>query len=188
MYIPNYRRWLNPGSTSFFTVVTHERRAIFQDPEAIRIFGQVLRDVRQVAWFRTIAIVVLPDHLHCIWTLPPKDDDFSTRWKLIKSKFTVSWCLQPSREEGRLSSSRQRKGERGVWQRRFWEHAVRDELDLERCVDYIHYNPVKHGYVLAAQQWPWSSFNRFVAEGQYPKQWGRSVPVSLAESRLAFGE
>jgi putative transposase len=186
--ISDYRRWLSPGSTYFFTAVTHERRAIFQDREAIRVLGEVLRDVRQLAWFRNIAIVVLPDHLHCVWTLPPNDCDFSTRLRLIKSKFTNRWRLNSTHEDAPLSASRQRKGERGIWQRRFWEHLVRDEFDLERCVDYIHYNPVKHGYVSAPMQWNWSSFHRFVAKGHYAPAWGRTLPTSLADSRLDFGE
>jgi len=111
--------------------------------------------------------VVLPDHLHAMWTLPDGNSDFSTRWRLIKTVFARQI---PATE--RLSAVRKRKGERGIWQRRFWEHAIRDEHDWERHVDYIHFNPVKHGYAKQAIDWPYSSFHRFVREGQYAVDWG----------------
>jgi putative transposase len=112
-------------------------------------------------------IVVLPDHLHCLWQLPDGDDDFSLRWRLIKSRFS----LRIDTGE-RISSSRERKAERGILQRRFWEHAIRDERDDQTHLDYIHYNPVKHGLVHAAKDWPYSSFNRYVKKGFYSLDWG----------------
>ena len=115
---------------------------------------------------RIDAIVVLPDHLHCIWSLPDGDDDFSTRWRQLKSAF--SHRVPPGE---RRSASRLAKGERGVWQRRFWEHALRDEADYRQHVDYIHYNPVKHGHVQHVRDWPHSSFHRFVQRGIYPPTW-----------------
>jgi putative transposase len=173
-----YHRWLVPGATYFFTVVTYERRRVLQSEEAAHLLGEVMREVRHGLPFHTVAMVVLPDHLHCVWSLPPDDLDFSMRWKRIKREFTVRW--RASAESVReVSRSRQSKGERGVWQRRFWEHLVRDEGDLERCCDYIHYNPVKHGYAASPAGWRWSTFPRFVQAGDYPPDWGSTVPKSL---------
>ena len=110
--------------------------------------------------------VVLPDHLHCVWTLPEGDDDFSTRWRLIKSIFTRSLPVGERRSEARL-----RSGERGIWQRRFWEHAIRDDEDFAAHVDYVHFNPVKHGYVREVAKWPHSTFKSCVRRGLYPDTW-----------------
>ena len=175
-----YRRWYMPGGTCFFTVVTQDRVTIFRDPLAVRLLGDVMRTVRRRSPFRTIAIVVLPDHLHCVWSLPRGDSDYSGRWRWIKGAFTERW-LTAGGNEATLSASRVRKGEHGVWQRRFWEHQIRDEADLERHVDYIHYNPVKHGYEARAADWLWSSFSRHVALGQYPPDWGMTEPTMPSE-------
>jgi putative transposase len=116
--------------------------------------------------FMLDAMVVLPDHMHAIWTLPPRDADYATRWRLVKAFF--SRCI----EAGELiSKSRERKNERGIWQRRYWEHTLRNEHDFERHCDYIHFNPVKHGHARAAVEWPHSSFHRFVKLGIYPANW-----------------
>jgi putative transposase len=104
--------------------------------------------------------------MHCIWALPPNDDDFSTRWRLIKKEFSRQL---PKHE--RLSKVRQQKGERGIWQRRFWEHWIRDEDDFKHHVDYVHINPVKHGLVTRVVDWPYSSFHRYVQQGIYPSNW-----------------
>src|SRR5262245_33093340 len=117
------------------------------------------------------AIVLLWDHLHCLWSLPPQDQDFSGRWQDIKQRFTAAW-LENGGTEATVTSSQARRGHRGVWQRRFWEHLIRNEEDLEAHCDYIHYNPVKHGYVTRPRDWPWSSFHRFVRDGVYPLDWG----------------
>jgi len=122
------------------------------------------------------AAIVLPDHLHCIWTLPDGDGDFSTQWHGIKCRFSRAI---PGGE--RLSSRRLSKGERGIWQRRFWEHAIRDETDLARHVNYIHYNPVKHGHVRCVADWPYSSFRRYVAAGIYPIDRAASMEVQADE-------
>lgn len=120
--------------------------------------------------FRIEAAVILPDHLHAIWTLPDGDRDFSTRWMLIKAGFSRQL------ESGeRRSKSRFVKGERGIWQRRYWEHFIRDEEDLARHADYIHYNPVKHGHVRQIKDWPHSTFHRHVNRGMYPIDWGGSA-------------
>jgi putative transposase len=140
---------------------------------------KTFRYVRARHPFTLDAIVVLPDHLHAIWTLPPGDADYAMRWRLIKAVFSRGI------EAGeRISASRQRKGERGVWQRRYWEHTLRDERDFERHCDYIHFNPVKHGCARAAGEWPHSSFRRFVKLGIYPTDWARGNEVDGNE----FGE
>lgn len=164
--MPNYIRAHVPGGTFFFTLALLDRRKrlLVEHIDLLReSFSQVLRQ-RPV----TIdAIVVLPDHLHCIWTLPPDDDDFSTRWRLIKGRFASGLPrsdLEPMR--------RAAKHERGIWQRRFWEHVIRDERDFAAHVDYVHFNPVKHGHVQRAADWPYSSFGRWVTRGWYPQDWG----------------
>ena len=151
--MPQSIRAFVPGSTFFFTVTLLERRRK-PWPENIDNLREVFKAGRQRKPFTIEAIVILPDHLHCIWTLPSGDADFSTRWHDIKARFAA----QISRGE-RLSPRRLQKGERGIWQRRFWEHVIRDEGDYERHVDYLHYNPVKHGHVTRVADWPYSSFS-----------------------------
>jgi putative transposase len=141
-----YRRWYQPGGTSFFTLVTYGRFGLFHDERARTLLGQVMREVSQEFPFKTVAIVLLPDHLHAIWSLPSGDADFSTRWKRIKSEFTKRWLLAGGAEVP-VTQAQAGRGNRGVWQRRFIEHFIRDEEDLERHCDYIHYNPLKHGLV-----------------------------------------
>ena len=119
--------------------------------------------------FTIVASVILPDHIHFNWTLPPENSDFSTRWRLIKSHFTRNWCAKDAVSE---NASRVQKGEKDVWQRRFWEHLIRDELDLIRHVEYILYNPVKHGLVDSPGDWEYSSFMKYVREEMYPLDWG----------------
>ena len=118
------------------------------------------------------AVVILPDHLHCIWQLPEKDSDFSSRWRLIKAHFSRS--ITTTQEY--ISKSRLRKNERGLWQRRFWEHVICDEKDYVRHIEYIHYNPVKHGYVHRVRDWKYSSFHRWVTHGVYPIDWDTNDP------------
>lgn len=138
--IPDYRRLRVPGGCYFFTVALRKRRG--NDLLTHRIDGlrDAVRTVRRVHPFSIEAWVVLPDHLHCVWTLPEGDDDFSTRWRLIKTIFARSLPIQERR-----SAVRRRHRERGLWQRRFWEHAIRDDADFAAHVDYVHFNPVKQG-------------------------------------------
>ena len=124
------------------------------------------------------AIVVLPDHLHCLWTLPPDDANFSTRWRLINTHFSRHCHDAYKRKQ---SLSRLRKSEQAVWQRRFWEHQIRDELDCARHADYIHYNPVSHELVDAPCDWTYSSFHRYVEQGIYLKDWGSTGRMNLTE-------
>ncbi|HLA84883.1 MAG TPA: transposase [Thermoguttaceae bacterium] len=166
----DYRRAYVPGGTFFFTVVTDGRRKLFEDAHAREILGDVMRQAINRFPTKIVAIVLLPDHLHTIWTLPPADADFSTRWAWIKKEFTKNWIAYGGRERP-LPLSRQRERRHGVWQRRFWEHSITNEDDLEAHFDYIHYNPVKHGWVASPRDWPWSSFHRWVVAGHYSPDW-----------------
>ena len=163
----------------FFTLVCYRRRALFRDAAARVLLGTVMREVRDESPFKTVAACLLPDHLHAIWKLPTGDADYSGRWKEIKSRFTERW-LAAGGKELPVSESRRKRGERGVWQRRFWEHMLRDESDLETRFDYVHYNPVKHGYVRRPWDWEFSTFRRYVAMGYYDKGWGETGPPNLA--------
>lgn len=168
-----------PGATYFFTVVTYRRQAVFDTPETISLLRDALRVVKTNHPFSIEAIAVLPNHLHCIWTLPSGDADFSTQWRLIKSTFSRS-C--PDRYKRHRDSARLRKQEQAIWQRRFWEHQIRDERDLRQHVDYIHYNPVRHGLVDSPRAWPYSSFHRHVEGGHYASDWGASEPISFKDN------
>jgi putative transposase len=157
-----YRRLYRPGGTYFFTVVTHERRRILLSPVARRSLREAMDECRKTRPFEMVAVVLLPDHLHCVWALPEGDDDFSRRWAAIKAGFSRRYLAQGSCEAGRCTS-RIKRGERGLWQRRFWEHRIRDPDDLRRHTLYIHYNPVRHGLAICPHQWAPSSFHRFEA-------------------------
>jgi putative transposase len=169
-----YRRAKTPGGSYFFTVVTHQRRPILIKPSNVEALRKALATVMQRHPFRIDAFVLLPDHLHCIWTLPPSDNDFSSRWRLVKSSFSRT-CF----DQSKVSPARARKQERGIWQQRFWEHFIRDENDFLHHVEYIHYNPVKHGLVKSPSEWPHSSFHRDVNAGDYPVTWGASMPIKF---------
>jgi putative transposase len=159
----DYRRNFIPGGSYFFTLNLADRRQHLLTAHIARLRA-AFRYARTRHPFTITAIVVLPDHLHAIWTLPEGDADFATRWRLIKSAFSRAL---PKGEM--VSQSRAAKGERGIWQRRYWEHTVRDENDFARHVDYIHFNPVKHRHVTHVKDWPHSSFHRMVRRGVYPK-------------------
>ncbi|HEY5790920.1 MAG TPA: transposase [Gammaproteobacteria bacterium] len=168
----DYRRARQPGGTYFFTVVTHARQPLLIDH--VDRLRRAFRTVRARAPFDLEAIVILPDHLHAVWRLPQGDADFSSRWQRIKRLFSSGIDLASG------DGSRQRKRERAVWQRRFWEHAIRDGEDWRRHVDYIHFNPVKHGVAPSPGQWPHSSFRRAVQQGWYAADWGSQVvPAGL---------
>jgi putative transposase len=175
----NYRRWYQPGGTYFFTVITYGRRPLFRNELGRDLVGTVMREVQGEMPFKTEAIVLLHDHLHAIWTLPPGNDGFPDRWQEIKTRFTKNW-LAAGGSEARVTRSQAARGHRGIWQKRFWEHLIRDEDDLSNHCDYIHYNPVKHGYVRWPREWPYSSFHRFVAAGHYTLEWGGAVPTGIA--------
>jgi putative transposase len=174
----NYRRNFVPGGSFFFTVNLADRRARHLT-DNIDVLRSAFRETRARHPFNIDAIVVLPDHLHAMWTLPEGDTDFSTRWRQIKSAFSRALP-----HDERVSPSRATKGERGIWQRRYWEHTLRDERDVARHVDFIHFIPVKHGHVGRVQDWPHSSFHRMVETGVYPRDWGGNVDKPDEE----FGE
>jgi putative transposase len=160
-----YRRNRVAGGTYFFTVNLADRRLSLLTAN-IELLRAAFRYTRHRHPFAIDAIVILPAHLHALWTLPAGDSDFATRWRLIKTTFSRGLRLIE-----RVSVSRSRKGERGIWQRRFWEHTIRDDGDFARHLDYTHFNPVKHGYVECVQDWPFSSFHRMVRLGLYPPEW-----------------
>jgi putative transposase len=171
-----YRRSKTPGATYFFTVVTYQRQTIFDDAEMVDLLRDCFRVVKQRHPFVIEAIAVLREHLHCIWTLPDGDADFSMRWRLIKGEFSRRCGDEYKRQRG---DSRVKKGEQAVWQRRFWEHQIRDEQDFAQHVDYIHFNPVSHGLVSAPKDWPYSSFRRYVRDGCYSLDWGADGKIQF---------
>lgn len=182
----DYRRYYVPGGMYFFTVVTYNRRPILTTRKGREFLRSALRTVAGKRPFDIFATVLVSDHGHLVMQLPPGDSDYSTRMKQIKEEFTRGW-LDAGLPEARVTKSQKARGERGIWQPRFWEHAVDDELDLESCVDYIHWNPRKHNLVKRVQDYPWSSFRRFVGEGQYELDWGGTEPDTIA-GRDDWGE
>ena len=172
-----YRRNRVAGGTYFFTVTLWERKSATLI-DRIDDLRKAFRGVLKERPFRIDAMVVLPDHLHVVWTLPPGDADYAGRWRMIKSRFTHAVA------KAGIDLSHNAKGEFNLWQRRYWEHTVRDEKDFERHIDYIHYNPVKHGWVNQVHEWPHSTFHRYVRMGIYPKDW---AGVKNADSDR-FGE
>jgi len=161
-----YRRVLFKGATYFFTVNLADRRSDLL-VEKVGDLREVVRNVHKVHPFEIIAWVVMPDHLHAVWRLPEGDSDYAMRWTLIKANFSRRL---PKFEQ--ISDSRRKKGERGIWQKRFWEHTIRDDNDLQRHVDYTHYNPVKHGLVGKASDWQFSSIHRSIRMGWITEDWG----------------
>jgi len=175
--MPNYRRAIVRGGVFFFTVVLADRSSNLLIEEIDRL-RKAYRTVHERRPFETIAICVLPDHIHAVWALPEDDPDFSTRWNLIKAGFSRGLDARPR------SQSKTSRREKGVWQRRYWEHTIRDDADLERHIDYIHFNPVKHGHVTRVADWPHTSFHRFVERGLLPPDWGGD----LKDMAGSFGE
>jgi len=176
--MPRYQRAHVPGGRFFFTVAIADRT----DDLLVREIGQLRRIYQSVAEqcpFETLAICILPDHLHAMWSLPDGDSDFAGRWNRIKSRFSRGFA-SPSQ----LSSRQLSKREKGLWQRRYWEHVIRDDRDFTRHLDYIHFNPVKHGLVSRVCDWPHSSFHQFVERGELPRDWGGDV----REFTGSFGE
>lgn len=184
--MPNYRRRLRPGGTYFFTLVTYQQEPFLCRPLARGLLRDAILACQADRPFILDAVVLLPDHLHAICTMPPGDFDFSTRWGVIKKSFTQSWLAAGGRE-GSVSESRAANRRRGVWQRRFWEHGVRDVDELQGCADYVHYNPVKHGLARCPHEWPWSSFSRWVRDGVYPPDW-KCVCDGRATEPPTFGQ
>jgi putative transposase len=176
--MPSYIRTHIPGATYFFTVTLADRssRLLVERVHALR---SAYRRVQRRHPFETVAVCVLPDHLHAVWRLPEGDADYASRWQQIKRGFSLACDASAS-----LPQSLRVKREKGIWQRRYWEHFVRDEDDLRRHVDYVHFNPVKHGHAARVADWPYSSFHRWVARGELPAEWG----LVQAADGARFGE
>jgi putative transposase len=164
--MPDYRRWRIPGGTYAFTVNLLNRRSTLLVDRIDRL-RYAFRRVRAAHPFHIDAIVILPDHLHCIWTLPADDDDYSMRWRRIKTLFSLAIAPTESR-----SDTRRRRGERGIWQHRFWEHVIRDDDDYANHVAYIHYNPVRHGLTNRPVDWRYSSIHAYIRHGVINPDWG----------------
>lgn len=164
-----YRRIFLPGGTFFFTLVTYHRIPLFAHEENVALLRSAFQYVMRNHPFEIIASVILPDHLHMIWKLPESEHDYPMRWRLIKSDFSRHI---DEKYQSKPDEIRQRKKEQAVWQRRYWEHLIRDETDLQRHVEYVHYNPVKHGLVTSPVDWKYSSFHKYVSEGLYAANWG----------------
>jgi putative transposase len=164
--MPRYRRARIMGGTYFFTVTLADRSSRLL-VDRIDLLRRAYGDVQRQRPFETLAICILPDHLHAIWSLPEADADFSTRWNLIKGGFSRRLTAATDRSESKIG-----KRDKGIWQRRYWEHLIRDDADLARHVDYIHFNPVKHSLVTRVADWLHSGFHRYVARGDLPSDWG----------------
>lgn len=178
--MPNYVRWREPGATYFFTVNTHLRRRLFDDSVARRILQRSLTEVRKEWPFDMLACVLIPDHLHCIWALPPGDDNFPARWANVKRLFTQRF-LAAGGKGTPVTDSRRRRHERSVWQPRYWEHLIRDEDEMIGYRDYIHLNPVKHGLVREPEDWPWSSVHRHLKLGWLDPNWTAWTPIDVPD-------
>jgi putative transposase len=172
--MPDYRRAWQPGGTYFFTVNLLQRQGNDLLVRHIDLLRATVASVRQRHPFQIHGWVVLPEHLHCVIELPVDDADFATRWRLIKIDFSKAL---PKSEF--LSDVRKRRGERGIWQRRYWEHLIRDERDFQAHMDYVHINPLKHGLVKRVADWPYSTFHRLVEMGIYPFDWAGGFEVDI---------
>lgn len=188
--MPNFRRAIVPGGSFFFTLVTNRRAPLFGDPRAKNLLGTILRTCQRKWPFTINALVLLPDHLHAIWSLPAGDNEYPKRWGWIKKEFTKEWLSAEGVEAG-ISEARWREGRRGVWQPRYWEHTLKDEDDFERHFDYVHFNPVKHGYVRCPRDWPESTFHRWADTGVYPSNWACSdtaLSMDFSDIEQSVGE
>lgn len=164
-----YKRSYTTGGTYFFTVVTYSRQPLLTIDPVRKALREAITSVRLTYPFTIDAWVLLPDHLHCIWTLPPGDAEFSRRWSIIKRLVSKQCAEYAEPTENRSHINRR---EFSFWQRRFWEHQIRDEANYRNHADYIHWNPVKHGYAATANDWPFSTFHNYVKRGVYSLDWG----------------
>jgi putative transposase len=180
----DYRRSNTKGGTYFFTVVTYRRQAFLCDERVRTALREGIKATQLTHPFTIDAWVLLPDHLHTIWTLPLDDAHFGIRWALIK-RFVTKQCNAEFKRNELMNPSKLKRKESTFWQRRFWEHQIRDESDFQKYVDYIHYNPMKHGLVKKVSDWPYSTFHRYVAQGRYGVDW---AGVAGEEDLTGFGE
>jgi len=182
--MPEYRRIFIEGGTYAFTVVTYKRQPLFIDSATRELIFTAIQKTQYLYPFEQIAYCILPDHIHCIWTLPEGDFNYPIRWKFLKSKFSklyqgVYGPYPPS------NRSRINRGEVAIWQRRFWEHTIKDDEDLYNHINYIHFNPIKHGYIDDPQDWEWSSYRKYELEGYYTDPWKE---FSKIEEKRDYGE
>ncbi|MGP4953249.1 REP-associated tyrosine transposase [Psychrobacter sp. T6-1] len=177
--MPQYIRSYTKGATYFFTLVAYERRPIFCKDDFLKAFKASIKTVQQQYPFEILAWVQLPDHLHCIWQMTDEDTNYSQCWSRIK-RLTTRACPQYHLASDDLSTSKVNRNEKGLWQRRFYEHQIHSEEDFINHMNYLHYNPVKHGLVKKVADWPYSSFHRHVKKGNYPADWGAKI-IELPE-------
>jgi putative transposase len=182
--MPNYQRNFVPGGTYFITIVTYHRRRFLTDESVRPMLYQALRDAQAEMPFAIPAMVIIPDHVHLLIALPPGDCAYPARLGYFKKEFTKSY-LEAGGVEATTTMGIKLAGRRGVWQPRYWEHTIEDEQDFEHHFDYIHYNPVKHGYVQEVRAWPYSSFHRWVQEGHYPERWSCGPDMQEIYERIA---
>lgn len=180
----HYRRANTAGATYFFTVVSYRRQKILCDDPIRNALRDAIKTTQKKYPFNIDAWVLLPDHLHCIWTLPENDADYSKRWGIIKRKVSLA-CSGQYKNEAWLTVSKNKHRESTLWQRRFWEHQIRDQQDFNRHVDYIHYNAVKHGLCDQPVAWPYSTLHRYIREGTCPVNWAVQDDF---EGGVEFGE
>lgn len=180
----NYRRAVVNGGTYFSTLVTYHRQKILCESDVRKALRKGIQNVRQKHPFFINAWVLLPDHLHCIWTLPENDTDYSLRWAKVK-RFVSKQCGALLYRDDLVNESKHRRNESTIWQRRFWEHLIRDDQDMKIHMDYIHYNPVKHKLVEGVKEWPYSTFHRYCENGIYPANWGSGY---IVENQSEYGE
>ena len=166
----NYRRSSMEGCTYFFTLVSYQRQNILCDALIKNSLHKAIKDTQKKHPFTIDAWVLLPNHLHCMWTLPAYDNDFSKRWSIIKRSLSLD-CAERYKKDFLMNASKKKHRESTIWQRRFWEHQIRDQNDFNRHVDYIHYNPVKHGLCTGPTDWQYSTIHRYIKEGVYPVDW-----------------
>jgi putative transposase len=188
----DYRRYWVPGGTYFFTLVTHQRAPVFADEASVQCLREAVAIVQREQPFQFCAAVVLPDHMHFLWSLPPGDSDYAKRIGRLKVLFTRS-IRDAGHVDSRDSMSRDKHREGSVWQRRFWEHTLKDEAELSGYLDYIHHNPVKHGWAACPHTWKASSFRHWVSRGLYEIEWGcschgRDGVVALPTMKDSMGE
>ena len=169
----DYRRAFSPGGCFFFTVVTYKRQKLFLNENNIIMLRKALRHVKNNHPFEIDATAILPDHIHTIWHLPKDDSNYSLRWRLIKHYVSTH-----------IDTTTNHRKEKNIWQRRFWEHKIRNENDWRNNIDYIHYNPVKHGYVDHASNWKYSSYTNSLTKGWYDNSWGNSEPNNIQSMKL----
>jgi putative transposase len=183
--MPEYLRSRLKGGIFFFTLVTYDRRPILATDLGLKCLRHAWRETNATLPFHVEAVCVLPDHLHTVWALPEDDEDYSTRWRKLKGVFSREYRAAGART-AESNPSRLRRGEVSVWQRRFWEHRIRDGEDLRRHVEYIHYNPIKHGLVKTLGDWPHSSLHDHINRGWLDPGWGEIEPHGIAD--LEAGE